>query len=277
MEESFFEAADGTKLFSRSWSPEGTPKAALVIVHGFKAHSGLYQWPAQELVRRGYAVHAFDLRGHGQSEGERYHVEHFADYVSDLALFVAQTRSRSGSLPLFLLGHSAGGVVACLYALEHQLELAGLISEDFAHELPPPEVALALLKGVSHLAPHAHLLNLKEEDFSRDEAFVARLKSDPLGNHAPGTAQLLAELIRADERLRAAFPSFSLPLLILHGTADRVAKPSGSQHFYDRAGSADKTLKLYEGHYHDLLNDLGKERVLADVLGWLDAHATPVG
>lgn len=98
------------------------------------------------------------------------------------------------------------------------------------------------------------------------------MRTDPLAINTPGIVQLLAELIRADERLRTAFPRITLPLLILHGTGDRVAKARGSQFFYDTAGSKDKTLKLYDGHYHDLLNDLGKQQVMADVLGWLNAH-----
>jgi alpha-beta hydrolase superfamily lysophospholipase len=209
------------------------------------------------------------LRGHGKSQGERYHVDKFDDYVADLERFVALAQSREPGLPLFVLGHSAGGVIACLYALAHQKEMAGLICEDFAHELPPPEVALALLKGVSHLAPHAHLLNLKDEYFSRDPQFVADMKKDPLIVHAPGTVQLLAELVRADERLEKSFPQITLPILILHGTGDRLAKQHGSQRFFDTAGSKDKTLKLYEGHFHDLLNDVGKEEVIADIIAWM--------
>jgi alpha-beta hydrolase superfamily lysophospholipase len=233
----------------------------------------MYEWPAQQLVQQGFAVQAADLRGHGKSDGERYHVDAFDDYVTDLTNLVERVRSRGGArVPLFVLGHSAGGVIGCLFVLRQQKTLAGFICEDFAHQIPPPAVAQALLKGVAHLAPHAHLLNLKDEDFSRDPAFVERMRTDPLAINTPGTVQLLAELIRADENLRSAFPGITLPLLIMHGTGDHVAKVEGSQFFYDTAGAKDKTLKLYEGHYHDLLNDLGKERVMADVLGWLNAH-----
>jgi alpha-beta hydrolase superfamily lysophospholipase len=272
-EEDFFAGAGDTRLCHRSWRPQGDPRAIVVVVHGWKAHSGMYEWPAQQLVREGFAVHAADLRGHGKSDGERYHVDAFDDYVTDLRNLVALVRSREGArVPLFVLGHSAGGVIGCLYALLQQETLAGFICEDFAYEIPPPEVALALLKGVAHLAPHAHLLNLKDEDFSRDPAFVERMRTDPLAINTPGTVQTLAELIRADERLRTAFPRITLPLLIMHGTGDHVAKAQGSQFFFDNAGSKDKTLKLYEGHYHDLLNDVGKERVMADVLHWQNAH-----
>jgi len=215
------------------------------------------------------AVYALDLRGRGKSDGERFYVEAFSDYVSDVALLVTLVKSREPGLPVFLLGHSAGGVVSCVYTLEHQAELAGFICESFAHEVPAPDFALAVLKGLSHVAPHAHVLRLKNEDFSRDPSVVQAMNDDPLIAHEVQPTQTVAEMVRADERLKRDFPLITLPVLILHGTLDKATKPSGSQAFYDRAGSADKTLKLYEGHFHDLLNDLDKAVVMADITEWI--------
>jgi acylglycerol lipase len=156
--------------------------------------------------------------------------------------------------------------------LDHQADLAGLICESFAFRVPAPQFALAVLKGLSHLAPHAHVLRLKNEDFSRDPAVVARMNADPLIAHETQPTRTVAAMVRADERLEQEFPRMKLPLFILHGTADKATKPSGSQTFYDTAGSADKTLKLYEGYFHDPLNDLGRETVMADILSWLAAR-----
>jgi alpha-beta hydrolase superfamily lysophospholipase len=181
-------------------------------------------------------------------------------------------KSRERGLPVYLLGHSAGGIVACLYTLENQTLLAGLICESFAFQVPAPDVALALLKGLSHVAPHAHVLKLKNEDFSRDPGAVTAMNADPLIQNETQPTQTVAEMARADERLGKEFPRFTLPLLVLHGTADRATRPSGSQQFYDSAGSKDKTLKLYEGYFHDPLNDAGKETVMADILAWLDGR-----
>ena len=177
-------------------------------------------------------------------------------------------------LPVFMLGHSAGGVVACIYTLEYPTELAGLICESFAHEIPAPDFVLAVFKGVSHLAPHAHILHLKNELFSRDPKVVEFMNNDPLIAHETQPTKTLAEMVRADERLKKEFPQISLPVLILHGTADQATNPSGSQHFFDMAGSKDKTLKLYDGHFHDLLNDTGKEEVMADIDGWIASRLT---
>jgi acylglycerol lipase len=272
MTEGSYRGVGGLKIFTRSWRPVGTPRAVVVIVHGFNSHSGQYAWVADQFVNHGLAVYALDLRGRGKSEGERFYVQRFQDYADDLATFVTMVKSQEPGLRVFLLGHSAGGVVSCLYTLDHQSELAGLICESFAHEIPAPDVALAVLKGVSHIAPHLHVLKLKNEDFSRDPKVVEAMNNDPLIANEVQPTQTVAEMVRADERLKREFSRITIPVLILHGTHDKAAKPSGSQHFYDNASSSDKTLKLYEGHYHDLLNDVGKETVLADIQRWIDGH-----
>ena len=262
----------GLELFYRSWRPAAAPRAVVVIVPGFNSHSGYYEWVGEQLIDRGIAAYAIDLRGRGQSEGERFYADRFEDYVSDVHSLVTLARSRDTGLPLFLLGHSAGGVVACLYALDHQSELAGLICESFAFKVPAPDVALSVLKGLSHVAPHAHVLRLKNEDFSRDPAIVQRMNSDPLIADEKQPTQTIAQMVRADQRLEREFPNFKLPLLILHGTNDKATKPSGSRQFHDSAGSRDKTLKLYDGAYHDLLNDSDREQVMTDVVGWIESH-----
>jgi alpha-beta hydrolase superfamily lysophospholipase len=179
---------------------------------------------------------------------------------------------REPGLKLFLLGHSAGGVTSCIYTLDHQAELAGFICESFAFQLPAPDFALQALRGLAHLAPHAHVLKLNNADFSRDPAVVKAMNEDPLMLHETQPTATVAALAKADDRIRREFANFTLPLLILHGTKDNATKYQGSQEFYDKAGSKDKTLKLYEGHYHDLLNDIGKEQVMGDVLSWIEAR-----
>jgi acylglycerol lipase len=267
-----FEGVGGLKIFTRTWRPEGAIRGVVVVIPGFNSHSGYYSWVAEQLVASGLAVYALDLRGRGKSDGERFYVQKFSDYEADVATLVGQAKAREPGLPVFMLGHSAGGVVACLYALDHQAELSGLICESFAHEVPAPDFALAVLKGLSHVAPHAHVLKLKNEDFSRDPKVVEAMNNDPLIAHEVQPTQTVAELVRADERLKKEFPLITLPVLIIHGTADKAAKPSGSQHFHDNAGSPDKTLKLYQGYFHDPLNDVGKEEVMADLQGWIEAR-----
>jgi acylglycerol lipase len=260
-------------LFVRSWRDPSRSRAIVAICHGFNSHSGYYAWVGAQCATAGYATYAVDLRGRGKSEGERFYVESFDQYVADLHAAAKLARTRNPEVPLFVLGHSAGGVIGCLYALDRGAEVAGFVCEDFAFELPAPDVALALLKGASHLAPHTHALKLKNADFSRDPAVVATMDSDPLIAGESQPLATAAAIVRADERLKREFPNIRTPTLILHGSADKAAKPSGSQHLYERMGAVDKMLKIYEGRYHDPLNDIGKEEVMADIVSWLDRRA----
>lgn len=265
---------DGTggRIFTRHWEPDGEARANLVICHGVNSHGGQYIRAGEEFARRGFAVTALDLRGRGKSEGERFYVEHVGDYVSDLGLAIELGRSHHPVLPLYLLGHSAGGVTAVSYALDHQDRLDGLICESFAFRVFAPDFALKLLEGASHIAPHFHVLKLKMEDFSRDPDWVAQLNADPLTKDEVQPVATVAALARAGERFEREFGRITLPLLIMHGTADKATRPDGSEQFYREAGSADKELKLYEGYFHDLLNDLGRDRIVADIAAWIDAR-----
>ena len=268
--EETFEGVGGLKIFLRSWRPETSPRAVVVLSHGFNSHSGYYLWAAEQFLAAGFAVYALDYRGRGKSDGERYYVEKFSEYQSDLDMTVKLAKSREPGLKVFLLGHSAGGVIACNWTLDNQSEIAGLVCESFAYRVPAPDFALAVLKGLSHLAPHAHVLNLPKKEFSRDPKVTQALIDDPLLANEVQPTKTVAEMVRADERLKRDFPSFTLPLLIIHGTKDTVTRPEGSKEFYERASSADKTLKLYEGYFHDPLNDLGKEVVMNDIRAWME-------
>lgn len=265
----------GGRIFTRHWEAVGTAKADLVLCHGFNSHSGQYVRAAETFAARGLAVTALDLRGRGRSDGERFYVDSMDDYVSDLAVAIDFAKSKHADLPLYLLGHSAGGVTAVLYALDHPDGLDGLICEDFAFRAYAPNAALKLLEGASHIIPHVHVLKLPMEAFSRDPEWLAQIKADPLTKDESQPVETVAALARAGERLERELRNITLPVLILHGTADKATRPEGSQQFFDDAQSTDKTLKLYEGRYHDLLNDLGREEVFDDIVSWIDARAKP--
>ncbi|HTV00612.1 MAG TPA: lysophospholipase [Luteitalea sp.] len=263
---------DGRQLHMVSWLPEAAPRGVVVVVHGFNSHSAYYPWVAEQLIATGLAVYTFDLRGRGRSDGERYFIESFQEYQDDVDAVVSLARSRTPGLPIYLLGHSAGGVISSIYALDHQAELAGLICESFAFRVFAPDIALTVLKGLSHVVPHTHVLRLNIDDFSRDPAVIAAMKADPEVRDEVQPTLTVAEMVRADERLEREFATFHLPVLILHGSADKVTRPDGSRQFHASAGSADKTLKIYDGHAHDLLNDVGKETVIADITNWIQSR-----
>lgn len=270
MNESFFEGVGGLKIATKSWKPEGKPKAVMILVHGFNAHSGYMEWPAEQFVADGFAVYALDLRGRGNSEGERFYVEKFSDYLGDVHKLVQIARTEEPDAPVFVLGHSAGGVIASSYVFEHQSEIAGLICESFAFDVGLPHLVQLALQGVSYLAPHVHVFSLNNADFSRDAAHVERMNNDPLIAKESQPAETAAEMLKAAERLKDNMPEFKVPVFIIHGTEDKATRPAGSQYFFDNTGSTDKTLKLYEGHVHDLLADTDKEIVMSDILSWVN-------
>ena len=272
MGEEDFTGLGGLRIHFREWLPEGAPRAVVAICHGVNSHGGQHAWTAERLAASGFAVYAVDLRGRGRSEGERFYVEDVNDYVADIGGVIAIAKQRHPGLPVYLLGHSAGGVTACVYTLDHQDEIAGLICESFAFQVPAPGFALTAIKALSHVAPRLGVLTLKMRDFTRDPEALAVLEADPLTRDESQPAATVAALVRADERLHESFGQITLPVLILHGTDDHATVCKGSEYFFEHAGSADKTLKIYDGHYHDLLNDIGKEEVMADVLGWIETR-----
>lgn len=270
MNESSFEGVGGLKIATRSWQPEGKPRGIMILIHGFNAHSGYLVWPGEQFSENGFASYALDLRGRGKSEGERFYVEEFSEYLGDVDKLVNIAKGENPGLPVYVLGHSAGGVIASSYVFENQDDIAGLICESFAFDVGLPHLVQLALQGVSHLAPHLHVFSLNNADFSRDPKAVETMNNDPLIAKESQPAETASEMLKAAARLKENMPRFRVPVLIIHGTDDKATRPGGSQYFYDNATSSDKTLKLYEGHFHDLLNDVDREIVMADIQNWLD-------
>lgn len=271
LNEETFTGRGGTRIFMRCWRPE-SPQAVVAICHGVNSHSGQYLWVGEQLAAAGFAVYAYDHRGRGRSEGPRFYIDDVSDYTEDLGTLISLAKVREPGLKVFLLGHSAGGVVGCTWSLDHQKEITGFICESFAYQVPAPAPVLALVRLLGRIAPRLPVLKLHMKDFTRDPAALAVLEADPLCKGEVQPARTVAALLKAADRMKAEFNTLTLPLLIMHGTLDKATMPAGSKEFHAAAGSKDKTLKLYEGHFHDLLNDLGREKVLADVVAWINAH-----
>ncbi len=269
MNEEHFNGRGGIRIFMRSWRPVQTSRAVVVICHGVNSHSGQYLWSAAQLQAAGFAVYAHDHRGRGRSDGPRFYIDDIVDYTEDLGTVISMAKSREPGLPVFLLGHSAGGVISCTYALDHQAKLAGFICESFAYQVPAPSLVLSIIRGLGRIAPRLPVLKLKNRDFSRDPDAVRVLEADPLIKNEVQPSRTVAALLAATDRMRQEFASLTLPVLIMHGTADKATMPAGSQFFYDLAGSKDKTLRLYKGHFHDLLNDFGKQDVMNEIVAWI--------
>ena len=268
-------SARGTsRLYTQSWLPDEPARAAILLVHGLGEHSGRYEYLAAHCTARGFAVYTADHYGHGRSEGLPGHVERFSVYLDGLRALRDDVRSREPDIPLFLLGHSMGGLIAAAFLGEDQASFRGCVLSGPAlrSDAEPPALVLAIVRLVSWLAPTVPLIGLDPSGVSRDPAVVSAYVSDPLVHHGKATARLITELSSAMRATLAAAPAIELPLLVMHGDADQLTSPAGSQALYDAAGSADKTLKLYPGLYHEIFNEPERDDVLGDMSAWLEAH-----
>ena len=273
IEHDSFVGVRGLKIHARTWLPAGAPIGVVVIAHGFAEHGGRYAAVAERLVADGIAVRAADHRGHGLSEGKRTSIVRFGDYVDDLTTVIAQARARWPSLRIVLLGHSMGGLVALDLAVRPGGPVDGLVLS--APAACPREVSrftLAVGRALSRVAPNTGVLRLPLNRISRDPAVVDAYNNDPLVFRTPIRARLGAEMLDAMDRVDAGLPSLRTPLLVMQGTADGLVDPGCGPHVYDRAGSEDKTLKMYDGLWHEIFNEPERDHVLDDLTGWLRSH-----
>jgi alpha-beta hydrolase superfamily lysophospholipase len=270
-----FSGHDRLTLGSQSWGPEGQPRAAVVLVHGLIEHSGRHAKTAVDLVRQGFAVHAMDLRGHGQSGGRRGDVRSFDQYLLDLDVFFARVRAEEGDRPLYLMGNSMGGLIGSLWTVLRKPHIAGLILTGsllaLADDLYPR--MRHLLATMNAVAPWLRVPRVPFDRLSRNPNAVEEFRVDPLVCQRGFTVRLAAEAVRAMKELSDCAESLRDPLLILHGGADSICATAGSRAIYAKASSADKTLRVYDGLYHEILDEPERETVLADLTTWLDRRA----
>jgi alpha-beta hydrolase superfamily lysophospholipase len=269
-----FKGYKGLRLYYQCWLPDKKPKAVLLVVHGLAEHSGRYKNLVDYFVPKGYAVYALDHRGHGKSEGTRSYVDNFNDYLTDLKTFFDMVRKDNKNARIFLFGPSLGGTIATAYAVEHQEDLAGLILSG-SSLVPTTSVSPALLAMagiVSALLPKMGVTVLDASFISRDKAVVDAYVNDPLVFRGKVPARTGAELARMWKHLPEQMPRIKLPVLIMHGFADQLSDPRGSKLLFERVGSKDKTLKLYDNCYHEICNEPERKQVFVDMETWLTKH-----
>lgn len=263
-----------TDVYYQHWTPDGDPVAVLLVVHGIGEHCGRYMNIVNHFVPLGYGVYGFDHIGHGKSPGVRMYVDRFQDYIITLKMYFDKIRRWHPGLKIFMLGHSMGGLVASAYLLEYQNELAGAVISAPAVKIPDniSPATIFLGKVLSVLAPKTGLVGLDADGLSRDKAVVEAYVNDPLVYTGKTTARLAAELLKTMQIVAENASTITLPILILQGSEDQVVDPSGAHILFELASSEDKTLKIYEGYYHEVFNEIGRERVLADTQSWLALH-----
>jgi alpha-beta hydrolase superfamily lysophospholipase len=271
-----FKGVRDTRIYYQVWLPDEEPRAVLLVVHGLGEHSGRYMNVANHFVPLGYAVYGLDHLGHGKSEGTREYVEQFGDFTDTLTIFCDMVADWQTGKPIFILGHSMGGLITSYYLLNCQDRFMGaIISAPLVRigEGVSPG-AIVMSKILSKLAPRLGLVAVDANGISQDPDVVKAYVNDPLVYHGKTPARLGAEMLSAMQRVTVETGKITHPFIIVQGSADSLVEPSGAQMLYDQAGSEDKTLKIYEGLYHEVFNEPERDRVLGDVESWLEAHLT---
>jgi alpha-beta hydrolase superfamily lysophospholipase len=268
--------ADGRALFAQRWLPDGAPRGVLVIVHGLKDHSDRYAPLVARVTAAGFAVYALDLRGHGRSSGARVDVGAFDDYVEDANRLLAIAQEQQPGLPTFVFGHSMGGVIVATLAETRRPAIQGVILSAPALGIDAPAFVAGLLGGLGSV-PGLRRLALfepKSAQFSSDREVVDDMNRDPLIHNAKAPVHTPAALLGAAGRAWDRAGALTVPIVILHGTADVLTAPASSRAFLRRVGTPDHTLKLYAGAWHDLVHEPQGDQIASDVIAWMEARFT---
>jgi alpha-beta hydrolase superfamily lysophospholipase len=267
-----FTGVHGCSIFFQCWEAARAARAVFVLAHGAAEHSGRYDIFGRHFAARGYTVAALDLPGHGRSEGTPGYIDSFDDYVDTLHSFQQQVAADYPGVPQILLGHSLGGLIGTNYLLRNQAAFVGCVLSGPAikSDLDPGFFQMSLIRFLSAFFPRTGALQLDPSAVSRDPGEVERYVNDPLNYSGKLSARLLSEMFKAMQTIHARAGDISLPLLLLHGSADSMTSPGGSRFLEANAGSRDKTLNIYPGLYHEIFNEPEREQVFADILVWCE-------
>ncbi|MBD2138553.1 lysophospholipase [Anabaena sp. FACHB-1237] len=263
-------------LYYQNWLPESKMKGVLVLVHGLGGHSGMYQNIVNHLLIRQYAIYAFDLPGHGLSPGIRAYIDTWSEYTDNLRIFIDFVKTQHGEIPLFLYGHSMGGMIVIDYTLKYPEDnslISGVIAcAPSVGQVTVSPLRLFLGKLLSNIYPQFSLdTGFDINAGSRDKEVIKGYTQDKL-RHTRGTARLSTEFFKTLRWIYNHVEKWQVPLLILHGSADRVTLPEGSKRFYEKVNYVDKLRIEYEGAYHDLHCDINYAEVMEDLSNWMDQH-----
>jgi alpha-beta hydrolase superfamily lysophospholipase len=274
--EGTFTGTGELEIYWQSWRADVPAKAVVVISHGAGEHGGRYRHVVERIVPAGYPVYAHDHRGHGRSEGQRAVIDRMRNATADLGTFIGRAREAEPEPPMILLGHSMGGCISLDYVLEDQSRLDSVVLSAPAAKLEQASPAVRLVsRMLSALTPGLGVFAVDAELISNDPEEVEAYLTDPLVHQGKLPARTIAELAGAIDTFEERMGNLTLPLLGMHGSEDRLAPVDGSRMVNRLAGSEDKTLQVYEGLRHEIFNErpADRERVIDDLLAWLDAHA----
>jgi len=265
------DAPDGVTLATAAWVPED-PKAVALLVHGHAEHIGRYSHVVAALNARGYAAYSQDHRGHGRSGGERALAMRFDDYVDDFRRMAVEAQAANPGLPVVLIGHSMGGLIAARYALVHGADLTALVTSGAAFIIDEgvPSWKKWLARLIARIAPKTPVPRKDSDTLSYDPAVREAFKADPLNYHGKTRMRTAVEMTKAGANALERASDLRLPYLAMHGADDALTSPRGTERFYDGASSTDKSLKLWKQMKHEIFNEVERDSVITYMLDWLD-------
>ena len=276
-EEGFLNSADHLRLYWQRFTPPSA-RASVAVLHGGGDHSGRYPGITSALVRAGYQVALLDFRGHGQSDGRRWYVDSFADYLSDLDAFVAKlSQDGVASDQLFVLGHSQGGLTAALWGLTRGQLVSGfvLVSPYFRMAIKPPLLKVLGAKAVGRVIPWLPVsTGIRMEELTSDPDHMRWTERDPLYGRAT-TPRWFDESRKTQREVVQRASEWAHPLLVLAGGADPIADISAMRTFVEEACAEDKQFRVYEGFRHEILNESEREKPTAEAVAWLSRRTRP--
>lgn len=260
-------------LYFRHWA-SNAPKGVVVLIHGLGEHCQRYEHLATHLNEAAYALSSMDLPCHGRSDGVRGHIDSFDDYESAVLKLYEHTKALYPDTPLFLLGHSMGGLIATKFLLTHQDKFAGAMLSAAAIQTPqePPAWQVAVIKTIAKFFPKAPMIALDASAVSRDPAVVEKYMNDPLVSQAKLSAQFLVSMTDTMDACKDDAKFINLPLKIMHGSGDVMTSPEGSQLLHDLVGSKDKSFTLYDGLYHEIFNEPEGEQIFSEMVSWMNTR-----
>ena len=268
-----FQSGSGANIFYRSWAP-AEPRAVLLLAHGLAEHSGRYGDFASFFADAGIATYALDFPGHGRSDGKRGHIRDFQEYTDALGTLLSSAREAHPDIPFVLFGHSMGGLITADFLLQHQSEFVAAVLTGAAIQSPqqPSSIVLFVNRVIASVMPRLGVLRMDASGISRDPQVISDYENDPLVYRGKATAGLVTALISAMKRVVENATSIRLPLLIMHGSVDSLTAVEGSKLLHDSISSEDKKIVIYDGLYHEILNEPERKNVMEDILGWLETR-----
>ncbi len=271
----YFRGAGNTRLFFQRWRPAGKAKnrrTVLVLVHGLAEHSDRYQFPVGYFTPRGFSIYAMDLRGHGGSGGQKGYAESLDQLLEDIRLFLGKVREAEGGKKIFLIGHSFGGQLVLNYGVRHPAGLTGMIisSPNIRLKMPLPLIKRLMAPILSRALPRLALGNeLDSTLVSHDPKVVEAYRDDPRVQKKITTR--LADLMLGNQlEMPSLAGKFRVPCLLMHAGDDRICDPEGTREFFEKIPIHDKTLKIFDGFYHELFNEVDREKVFKTMEGWIE-------